>query len=246
MRQKKLMLAFLALLALASASCAKLQARDNLNKGVRAFRESKYEAAITYFQEAVKLDPEYDDAKLYLATAYSQQYIPGAVSEENQKNADMAIKIFDEVLAKNPSNATAVGGLAGLYYNLNQFQKSREYHLRNAELDSENPVPHYAVGSVDWVIVYDKATPPPPEEQATLIEEGLQHLDKALALNPEYEDAMSYKNLLLREKARLAATEEEKAQLVAQADEWFNKALETRKRNQEKTQSPGGITLENN
>ncbi len=33
MRQTKLMLAFLAILALAATSCAKLQARDNLNKG---------------------------------------------------------------------------------------------------------------------------------------------------------------------------------------------------------------------
>ena len=36
MRNKKLLLAFLAILGLVSASCAKLQARDNLNRGVRA------------------------------------------------------------------------------------------------------------------------------------------------------------------------------------------------------------------
>ena len=38
----------------------KLQARDNLNKGVRAFKESKYENAVEYFEEAIKLDPDSD------------------------------------------------------------------------------------------------------------------------------------------------------------------------------------------
>jgi hypothetical protein len=42
---------------------------------------------------------------------------------------------------------------------------------------------------------------------------------------------MTYKNLLLREKARLAVDPAEKARLTALADEWFNKALETRKLN---------------
>ena len=52
MRQTKFMLAFLAILALASTSCAKLQARDNLNKGVRAFRDTHYEKRRVVFQES--------------------------------------------------------------------------------------------------------------------------------------------------------------------------------------------------
>jgi hypothetical protein len=65
-------------------------------------------------------------------------------------------------------------------------------------------------------------------------------LDKALGLNPDYEDAMTYKNLLYREKARLAGNEDDKKKLTAQADEWFNKALETRKKNAEKKKAVGG------
>jgi hypothetical protein len=93
------------------------------------------------------------------------------------------------------------------------------------------------------MIVFDKAAPPPPEEQLTLVNEGLEYLDKALALNSDYEDAMAYKNLLYREKARLTENEGEKTQLIAQADEWFNKALETRKRLQEK-KNAGTIAVE--
>jgi tetratricopeptide (TPR) repeat protein len=241
MRHNKLILALVALLALASASCAKLQARDNLNKGVRAFRDAKYEAAVQYFQEAVRLDPELVDAELYLATAYQQQFIPGAQSEENKRNADLAIETYQKVLSRDPNNVTAIAGMASMYQNTDDLQKAREFYMKQTQLEPNNAVPFYAVGSVNWIIVFDKNNPPPPEQQVQLIEEGLQHLDKALSINPDYEDAMTYKNLLYREKARLTENEEEKAQLISQADEWFNKALETRKRNAEKKQAPGGL-----
>ena len=132
-----------------------------------------------------------------------------------------------------------------MYQNTNRLQEAREYYMKNAQLSPGDPVPFYAVGSVDWIIVYNKNNPPPEEEQMKLVDEGLNFLDKALALNKDYEDAMSYKNLLYREKARLSKDEEDKKQLIAQADDWFNKALETRKKLQEQKKSPGGITLDN-
>src|SRR5229473_1349486 len=101
-RHTKLTLAFLALMALAATSCAKLQARDNLNKGVRAFRDAHYENAVTYFKQAVELDPDLTTAEIYLATAYSQQYIPGGRSEDNDKNGRLAIETFEGVLKRDP------------------------------------------------------------------------------------------------------------------------------------------------
>jgi tetratricopeptide (TPR) repeat protein len=234
MRTNKLILALVASLALASAACAKLQARDNLNKGVRAFRDSKYEVAVNYFKEAIRLDPSLTNAELYLATAYSQQFIPGAQSEENQRNAELAIETFEKVLQRDAGNVNAIAGLASIYQNTSQFEKAREFYIQQAELDPQNPTPFYAVGTVNWTMVFNKVNPLPPEEQLKLIEEGFQYLDKALTLNPDYEDAMTYKNLLYRLKADRAANEEEKQKLIALADEWFNKALETRKRNAEK------------
>jgi tetratricopeptide (TPR) repeat protein len=243
-RHTKLMFAFLAMLALASTSCAKLQARDNLNKGVRAFREAKYEEAVNYFKQATKLDPGYLDAEVYLGMAYLQQFIPNAESEESQKNADLAIETFNGILSREPNNVSAIAGLAYMYQNLVQLQKAREYYKKNAELAPTDPVPLYAVGSVDWLIVFDKNNPPPEPEQLVLVDEGLSYLDKALAINPDYEEAMAYKNLLYREKARLTADEAAKAQLITQADEWFNKALETRKKIQEAKKSIGGMEAE--
>src|SRR6185295_12089388 len=98
---KKLMtFAFVALLALSSVSCAKLQARDSLIKGQQAFKNQHYNDAVDLFRKAMDLDPSLTVAELYLATAYSQQFIPGALSAENQKMADMAIKTFENILAR--------------------------------------------------------------------------------------------------------------------------------------------------
>jgi len=238
-RHTKLMLAFLAILALSATGCAKLQARDNLNKGVRAFREAHYENAVKFFQQAVQLDPELTTAEIYLATAYAQQYVPGGRGEDNDKNAQMAIQTFEKVLQRDPNNINAVAGLASIYYNLGQndtaqIQKSREYYMKYAQLDSMNPVPFYTIAVLDWLVVYDKNNTAPKEEQLKTIDEGLEYIDKALALNPDYDDAMSYKNLLYRQKADRAVNEDEKKKLTELADEWFNKSMETRKKNAEK------------
>src|SRR5262245_7972785 len=105
----------LAFLILAASGCQKLQARDSLVKGMRAFKEGKYDRAAKYFDSASKLDPELTQAQLYLGTAYAAQFQPGAETEDNTKLAENAIKTFEGVLEKDPKNVSAVAGLAGLY-----------------------------------------------------------------------------------------------------------------------------------
>jgi len=241
-RYNKLMLAFLAILALAATSCAKLQARDNLNKGVRAFRDAHYENAVNYFKQAVELDPDLTTAEIYLATAYAQQYVPGGRGEDNEKNAQMAIQTFENVMKRDPNNVNAIAGLASIYQSLGQedtknLRKAHDYYLKYAQLDSSNAVPYYAIGSLDWLIVFDKNNTDTKEDQVKVIDEGLANIDKALALNPDYDDAMTYKNLLYRQKADRADSPDEKKKLTDLADEWFNKGLETRKKNAEKKKS---------
>src|SRR5215471_847658 len=186
MRSTKFMLAFLAILALAATSCAKLQARDNLDKGVQAFRDTHYEKSVDYFKKAVELDPELTTAELYLATAYAQQFVPNGRGEDNEKNAKLAVQTFEDVLKRDPTNVNAVAGLASIYQNTQDLQKAHEYYLRYAQLEPSNAVPYYAIGSLDWIIVYDKNNPPPEAEQAKLVDEGLTNLDRALALDPDY------------------------------------------------------------
>ena len=48
---------------LSTAGCNKLRARDQLNKGVQAYRSAHYETAINHFQNAVGLDDDLVVAK---------------------------------------------------------------------------------------------------------------------------------------------------------------------------------------
>jgi Tfp pilus assembly protein PilF len=224
----------LALVVLATTSCEKLQARDNLNKGIKAFRDGRFDMAVQYFDTATKLDPELTNAELYLATAYAQQFIPGAPSDDNQKFAQNAIQTFEKVLQREPKNISAIAGLAGMYQNLQNFDKSREYYKMQTEVNPDDPVPYYAIGSTNWIVVANKNNPLPDDQKGPLIEEGLQYIEKAIEKNPYYDEAMAYKNLLLRQKAALTKDPAEAKRLDEEATEWFNKSLATQKLNNEK------------
>jgi tetratricopeptide (TPR) repeat protein len=205
--------------------------QDSLNKGIKAFRDANYKSAIEYFKQALDLDPTLVNAQIYLATAYLQQYMPGSQSRENLEFAEKAIEGFNRVLRQHPDNLNAVLALASIYQSTKHLQNARENYLLASQLDPQNPVPFYALGQLDWMMVSQKDEPLPFVEQSRLIEEGLESLDKALAVNPRYEDAMTYKSLLLREKARLALDPAEKARLLGMAGDWLNKASEARSRN---------------
>src|SRR5580658_1317933 len=95
-------------LPILGTGCQKLQARDHLNKGVNAFKNAQYPEAVEHFKQAVELDPSYTNARLYLATAYMQQYIPGSESPENMQMASAAESTFKDVLKDDPKNVTAI------------------------------------------------------------------------------------------------------------------------------------------
>src|ERR1700681_37611 len=88
----------LGLSVVSTTGCNKLRARDQLNKGVASYRNARYEEAIDHFQNAVSLDPSLENARLYLATAYTQLYVPGVDTPENNQLAQQGIDQFKAVL----------------------------------------------------------------------------------------------------------------------------------------------------
>src|SRR5580692_3721457 len=101
-----------------ASGCAKLRARDQLNKGVAAYRDGKYDQAIEFFKSAKDNDPTLTNAQLYLATAYATQYIPGAPSPENIRMGEAAVKQFQEVLANDPNDISAIDGIGSILFNM--------------------------------------------------------------------------------------------------------------------------------
>jgi tetratricopeptide (TPR) repeat protein len=155
--------ALLALVVFAAgfSGCNKLKARDLLNKGVAAFKNGQYDAAVEDFKQAKELDPSLLNARLYLATAYASQYIPGAPSEQNKKIGKQAIAEFKEILQSNPDNLSAIDGIgsilfqmAGTPFDPKLFEESKTYHQRHIQLKPEDPEPYYWIGVIDWTLAF--------------------------------------------------------------------------------------------
>ena len=155
--------ALVALLILAAgvSGCNKLRARDLLNKGVAAFKEGQFDKSVEFFKEAKELDPDLMNARLYLATAYASQYIPGAPSDENVQRGTAAINEFKGVLEKDPNNLSAIDGIgsilfqmSGQPFNPQKFQESKTYHQKHIDLKPTDPEPYYWIGVIDWTLSY--------------------------------------------------------------------------------------------
>lgn len=261
--------AILAAMVLSMSGCNRLAARDQLNKGVDAYKSGKYEEAIGHFQKATELDPTLPMAKTYLATALSQNIVPGLDTPENLKTADQAISIFQEVLAKDPSDVNSMKQIAGIYFNIKKLDEAKTWQKKVLSADPKDPEAAYTVGVIDWTLAHEnvlKALVPAginddgegnakapkkimdqvKEQNTPLVEEGLQYLNQAVANRANYDDAMAYLNLIYRRKADLdfgndAARKED----LAQAEEWRTKAMGARKANEEKKEKgPGGITMD--
>ena len=108
----------LAGMVLSMSGCDQLQARDQLNKGVEAYKSAHYEEAISHFQRATQLDPSLPMAKTYLATALAQNVVPGLDTVENLKTANQSIALFKEVLAKDPNDVNSLKQVAGIYFQI--------------------------------------------------------------------------------------------------------------------------------
>ena len=155
--------AVLALLVVVAgfSGCNKLKARDLLNKGVAASKNGQYDAAVEDFKQAKDLDPSLLNARLYLATAYASQYIPGAPSEQNKNIGRQAIQEFKDILATNPDNLSAIDGIgsilfqmAGTPYDPKLFEESKTYHQKHIQLKPEDPEPYYWIGVIDWTLAF--------------------------------------------------------------------------------------------
>ena len=249
-------------LAVMGTGCQKLEARDHLNKGVTAFKNAQYPEAVEHFKQAVELDPNFPTARLYLATAYMQQYIPGADSDENKKMADAAESTFKDVLKENPKDTTAIAYLASLYLNEKRWDEAMAEYDKLTTVDPKNAVGYYSKGFIAWSQWYPadgkaraelgmtmddqrpikdkKVREELKEKYSGIIADGLKNLDMALQIDPEYDDAMAYENLLIRERADLADNQEEYEQQVKIANDWIAKAMAPKKLKIERKQKTGG------
>src|SRR6185369_14156988 len=148
--RNSILLISVAAVALLSAGCQQLKSRDQLNKGVNAFKSAQYAEAVEHFKIAVDLQPDFAVARLYLATAYMQQYIPGANSPENNQMAQAAHDQFMKVLEKDPKDKVAIASIASLYLNQSKWDDAKQWYERLIGVDPNNQDAYYSLGFIAW------------------------------------------------------------------------------------------------
>jgi tetratricopeptide (TPR) repeat protein len=271
-RTSRSLAAILCVVALATgaAGCRKLKARDALNKGVRSYKAGLTDSAIEYFKQAKELDPGLITARLYLATAYSGQYIPGAPSEENLRNGKQAIAEFQEILKADPNDLHAMDGIGSILflmgstpYDPEKFKESKKYHQMHIKTRPQDPEPYYWIGVIDWSLAfrantdarakYNNTAPRKPlkdvdplpdklradfaPQYGPIVDEGIEAVQRAIQLRPDYDDAMAYLNLLYRQKADMVATPEERDDLLRRADDLVDKVKAIKQRKMQGTEA---------
>jgi tetratricopeptide (TPR) repeat protein len=216
-----------------------LQARNSLNRGVKAFKDQKYSDAAQCFEESLKLQPDFENARIFLAMSYSSQFIPGSKDSKNLELANKAIQNFEEVIgkAKNPDkpNKNSMISLAKLYSQMKQIDKSKEeckrilkFYPNTAEAWHRIAVMDFdeaaEITGVDGKNIADIK----PEDRAKVllnVEDGLTALGNALQIRPDYFEAMDCQSRLLRLKAKFEKDPQARIKLIQLADELRVKSI---------------------
>jgi tetratricopeptide (TPR) repeat protein len=159
--------------ALTFTGCNKLRARDQLNKGVQAYKSMHYEQAIENFKNAASLDPSLPLARLYLATAYANSYVQGVDTPENNQFAEQAIDNFKQVIDSNPpppkaTKIASLKGIASILFNqatalVNEknfsagaakLEQAKDYKKKIIAEQPDDAEAHYSIGVIDWTLTY--------------------------------------------------------------------------------------------
>ena len=149
---------------------------------------------------------------------------PSAPAARNDEEARL-----QRALATDPANVEALRSLAAYYNRTGQFQLAIQSLERVAALRPADAEAHHVVGT--YYLEKTKDQTLTPETKQAYIERGIAAEDEALATNPNYVEALVYKNLLLRVQALSESDPVRKQALLSQADALRNKALQLQKSN---------------
>lgn len=176
-------------------------------------------AAEPIVQEMISMSP--NDVGNYFALA--KIYEDAGRYEE----ADQALLKAREVA---PNDVTVYVQLAGFYNRQgDQFDKVMEALHKAADIQPNDPQGHQLVATYYWEKAQKDHTLSNAQKRDYIMK-GLEATDRALALNSEYIEALTYKNILLRMQGNLETDMARRTALYKEADELRNKAMELTKR----------------
>jgi tetratricopeptide (TPR) repeat protein len=169
-------------------------------------------------QQMIQMDPNDTNAYFQLSKIYEDA---GRYEE-----AEAALLKAKDAKPNDPGVYTAISG----YYNRQgDFAKTMEALHQAADLEPNNPEGYQRVSVFYWEKAF-RDHRLAKEEKVQYIEKGIAAADKAISLNPNYAEALTYKNILLRMAANETTDMAKRNQLIKEADELRNKAMELNKK----------------
>jgi tetratricopeptide (TPR) repeat protein len=194
---------------------------------------SKHPKDLEYAQKAIDNLKQYAEA--YPQDTKSLEYLVSMYL--NTERYDDAIAFYqNELLKRNPKDAKAMQSLAMLYFKKGDFDNGVNWLKKRLEIEGNNPEVYYLIGVQAWDRSYNFPDLD-PALRAKIVDEGLQSLNKAVELKPDYFEAVSYINLLYREKAKMEPDPAKKQEYTDTANKYLQQALEMRKAAQEKAKA---------
>jgi tetratricopeptide (TPR) repeat protein len=149
------------------------------------------------------------------------------IYEEAGKVED-AEEILKQAQAAAPDKTDVWSTSAQFYNRKGEFDRAMESFHRITEIEPKNPQNYYQM-AVFYEEKVRKDFTIKPAQQAEYLSKGMEAVDKALELRPDYFEALTYKNLILRQQASKVEKNPAKQQeLIRQADEFQKKALDVR------------------
>jgi tetratricopeptide (TPR) repeat protein len=197
---------------------------------------SKHPKDLEFAQKAIDHLKKYfaaypDDPKVleYLVSMYL-----------NTERYDDAIAFYQvEVLKRNPKDAKAMQSLAMLYFKKGDFDNGTKWlkeRLNVVTANDEKAEVYYLIGVQAWDRSYNFPDVD-PVVRAQIVDEGMEALNKAVEMKPGYFEAISYINLLYREKAKMELDPAKKQEYTDLANKYLQQALELRRAAQEKAKA---------
>ena len=177
-------------------------------------------------QQMIQVDPSDPANYFYLANIYEQN-----------GDYDKAEAQFLKAKEMKPNESTVYTTLAAFYDRQGEFQKTIDALNERAQHEPSNPEAHHVIATYYWNEAYKnfKLT---DAEKRKYVQAGMDEADKALALKPDYFEALTYKNLLLRSMALLEKDPAKQQALLKQADQLRDKAQALQKQKQAATAAP--------
>jgi hypothetical protein len=115
---------------------------------------------------------------------------------------------------------------AGFYQRQGDFVKMFDAVQVRTRQEPNNPEAFYTLATFYWDRARDAKLS--DAQKATFTDAGLEAVNKALDLKSDYNEALIYKNLLLRAKANISKDPKEQQEFLKQADELRKQAEELR------------------